>query len=552
MRVRIGARGRNQVLHRLSLIAALAAVPAFAQSGKGEIDWARRVLVGHGQGAPDLNAPSIAVARLGAERAAKLDAYRNALEALKGMQVQSGGSVGSLLQNDATLTSRVDGELKGVKPIKTHYFSDGGVSLDIEVPLDELPADLAKAIKVPDGVAPLKGAGGAAAQAAGGGGSSPGAGDVQVQTAMGQAAVLNGDKPAAREKAIEDALRHAVEMAVGTKVTSTSEVQDFQSKMDQVLTHSQGFVKKYQIVKEGMDGEVVQITIRAEISNLELDKDLQAMGLLMARKGMPRTMVLVAEQNIGMAAPSAAWMKDKGGQSALVSADLRIAENTILDQLRSGGFRQLIDPEIATEKVAQVGGITTEINASQARKLKTLTGAEVILIGQVIATSRGEMGDLGPGWRSCTATISGRAVNTDNGDILSTAETTQNAAQLDDLTCGKEAIKKASKVFSQEMIKKISARWSQDVSGGNEIHVTVHKVSGFKQATDFKSALAQHVRGVKGVSQRSFAGGTQELDVTLVGSTDQFAAEVEARKLGKFSVKVTGVTANTVDLELGQ
>lgn len=538
------------MLRRLAIVATMIAMPAFAQS-KGEIDWNRRVLIGHGQGAPNLNAPSIAVARLDAERAAKVDAYRNALEALKGMQLQSGGSVGTLLQNDATLTSRVDGEIKGVKPIKTHYFSDGGVSLDIEVPLDELPPELARAIKVPEGVAPLRGAGGSTGGQAQQQQPQQG-GDVQVQVAQGEAAVLGGDKPAAREKAIQDALRRAVEMAVGTKVTSTSEVQDFQTKMDQVLSHSSGFVKKYEILKEGMDGDVVQVTVRAVISNADLDKDLEAMGLLMARKGMPRTMVLIAEQNIGMAAPAAVWMKDKGGQSALVSADLRIAETTVLDQLKSGGFRQLIDPEIATEKAVQVGGITTEINAAQARKLKSLTGAEVILIGKVIATSRGEMGDLGPGWRSCTATISGRAVNTDNGDILSTDETTQNAAQLDDLTCGKEAIKKASKVFAQDMIKKVAARWSQDVSGGNEIHVTVRKVGGYRQANEFKSALGQHVRGVKGVSQRSFSGGTQELDVTLVGSTDQFAQEVEAKKLGKFSVKVTGVTANTVDLELGQ
>ena len=538
------------MLRRLALVVALVAVPRLALAqAKGEIDWNRRVLVGHGQGAPDLNAPSIAVARLGAERAAKLDAYRNALETLKGMDLQSGGSVGTLLQNDAALTSRVDGKLKGMKPIKTHYYSDGGVSLDIEVALDELPPELARAVKVPAGVAPLKGAG-VASSTGTSTSTSTVSGDVQVQTAMGQAAVLGGDKPAAREKAIEDALRHAVEMAVGTKVTSTSEVQDFQSKMDQVLTHSQGFVKRYEILKEGMDGDVVQVTVRASISMAELDKDLEAMGLLMARKGMPRTMVLIAEQNIGMAAPAAAWMK--GGQSALVSADLRIAENTILDTLKNGGFKQLIDPEIATEKAVQVGGITTEINASQARKLKSLTGAEVILVGQVIATSRGEMADLGPGWRSCTATISGRAVNTDNGDILSTGETTQNAAHLDDLTCGKEAIKKASKVFAQDMIKKIGERWSKDVSGGNEIHLTVRKVAGFKQATDFRSALTHHVRGVKGVAQRSFSGGTQELDVTLVGSTEQFATELEAKKLGKFSVKVTGITANTVDVELGQ
>jgi hypothetical protein len=532
------------VIRRLAFIAALAAAPAFAQN-KGEIDWTRRVLVGHGQGAPDLNAPSIAVARLGAERAAKLDAFRNALEALKGLDLQSGGNLGTLLQNDSTLTGRVEGKLKGVKPIKTHYYSDGGVSLDIEVPLDELPPEIARLVKVPAGVQPLKGAGEGSAAAAGG----PAPEGTTAQVAQGQAAVLGGDKPAAREKAIEDALRHAVEMAVGTKVTSTTEVQDFQSKMDQVLTHSQGFVKKYEIVKEGMDGDVVQVTVRAYISNAELDKDLEAMGLLMARKGMPRTMVLVAEQNIGMAAPAAVWMR---GEKALVSTDLHIAENTILDTLKNGGFRQLIDPEIAAEKAAQVGGMTTEITASQARKLKSLTGAEVILIGQVIALSRGEMPDLGPGWRSCTATISGRAVNTDNGDILSTGEATQNAAYLDDLTCGKEAIKKASRVFASDMIKKIGERWSKDVSGGNEVHLRVMKVPSFKTASDFRSALTQHVRGVKGVNQRSFSGGTQELDVTLVGSTEQFAQELEAKKLGKFSVKVTGITANTVDVELGQ
>ncbi|HEX4385125.1 MAG TPA: hypothetical protein VH083_19335, partial [Myxococcales bacterium] len=183
----------------------LASLPALAQN-KGDIDWGRRVLIGHGQGAPDLNAPSIAVARLGAERAAKLDAYRNALETLKGMQVQSGGSVGSLLQSNSALSSRVDGNLKGVKPIKNHYFSDGGVSLDIEVPLDELPPELASAIQVPAGQAPLRGAGGATA------GGMQASGDVQIQEAQGQAAILNGDKPAAREKAIADALRHAVEM----------------------------------------------------------------------------------------------------------------------------------------------------------------------------------------------------------------------------------------------------------------------------------------------------------------------------------------------------
>ena len=529
---------------RLVLVAALAAAGAFAQT-KGEIDWNRRVLVGHGQGAPDLNAPSVTVARLGAERAAKVDAYRNALESLKGLQLQSGGTVGSLLQDNQSLMARVDGTLKGVKPIKTHYFSDGGVSLDVEVPLDDLPAELSRDIRVPPGVAPLRGASSTAAQSP----AQAAQGDELVQVAQGEAAVLDGDKPAARHKAIDDALRRAVEMAAGTRVSGITETRDFQVKMDQVMTHSHGFVRRYEIVKEGVDGDAVQVTVRAFIGTAELDKDLEAMGLLMARKGMPRTMVLIAEQNIGMAAPRAVWMR---GQSALVSADLRIAEVTVLDALKNGGFGQLIDPEVAADKTVQVGGIATEITSAQARKLKSLTGAEVILFGHAIATSRGEMADLGPGWRSCTATISGRAVSTDTGDILSTAEATQSAAQMDDLSCGKEAIKRASRAFAQDMIKKIAARWTKDVSAGNDVHVTVRKVPSVKTASDLRAALVHKVRGVRNVSQRSFSAGTQELDVTLQGNTEDFAQEVEAKKLGKFSVRVLSLTANTVDLELGQ
>src|SRR5207248_3587465 len=276
---------------------------------------------------------------------------------------------------------------------------------------DELPPELARAIRVPAGAAPLAASAGAAPT--GGAPAGQVQGDAIVQEAQGEAAVLDGDRPAARQKAIDDALRRAVEMAAGTRVSSTTETKDFQVRMDRILTHAQGFVRRYEILKEGMDGDVVRVAVRALIGTAELDKDLEAMGLLMARKGMPRTMVLIAEQNIGMAAPRAVWMR---GESALVSTDLRIAEITVLDALKNGGFGQLIDPEIAAEKTVQVGGIATEITASQARKLKSLTGAEMIVFGQAVAVARGEVADLGPGWRSCAATISGRAVNTDNGD----------------------------------------------------------------------------------------------------------------------------------------
>jgi len=137
---------------RLLPFALLVLVPLTARAeATGEIDWQRRVLKATGQGAPDLNAPSIAVARLGAERAAMATAQRNALETLKGATLESGGTVGTLLQNDSALRSKVQGKLRGVRAVKTHYYSDGGVSLDVEVPLDQLPAEIAQNLKAPAG-----------------------------------------------------------------------------------------------------------------------------------------------------------------------------------------------------------------------------------------------------------------------------------------------------------------------------------------------------------------------------------------------------------------
>jgi hypothetical protein len=142
---------------RTLCLAALLLLPAVARAdATGEIDWTRRVIKARGQGAPDLNAPSISVARLGAERAAKADAFRNLLETLKGATVSQGDSIGTLMQNDSTLKTKVEGTIRGFKVVAPHYYSDGGVSLDVELDLDKLPAELAALLKPPAGTAAPK------------------------------------------------------------------------------------------------------------------------------------------------------------------------------------------------------------------------------------------------------------------------------------------------------------------------------------------------------------------------------------------------------------
>lgn len=145
----------------LALAAAAACValaaPARAESG---VDWQRKVVKCTGSGAANLRDASgnPAVARIGAERAAKLDALRNCLEAVKGVQLDSGHTVGNALASDQALAGRVQGIVRGFKVVGApRYFSDGGVEMDVEVPLDGALSDavLPKPEEKADAAAPV-------------------------------------------------------------------------------------------------------------------------------------------------------------------------------------------------------------------------------------------------------------------------------------------------------------------------------------------------------------------------------------------------------------
>jgi hypothetical protein len=61
---------------------------------------------------------------------------------LKGVQLRSGETVGGALRSDAALTGRVEGLVRGFRVVGApRYFSDGGVELDVEVPLQGALSD---------------------------------------------------------------------------------------------------------------------------------------------------------------------------------------------------------------------------------------------------------------------------------------------------------------------------------------------------------------------------------------------------------------------------
>ena len=119
-------------------------------------------------------------------------------------------------------------------------------------------------------------------------------------SAEGVGVIIDDNTAIARDQAIQDALRLVVEQAAGTMVASETLVQNYEVMRDQIYAKSQGYIQRYEVTDESTEGNLYKVTIQAAVAEGNLKNDIMALGLLMARKNMPRVMIMVAEQNVGM------------------------------------------------------------------------------------------------------------------------------------------------------------------------------------------------------------------------------------------------------------
>ena len=84
-------------------------------------------------------------------------------------------------------------------------------------------------------------------------------------TVTGAAEISGGNQDQAKKIAIHDALRSAVEMGVGVVIQSTTEVKDFEVIKDEIKSNAEGYVKEYDIVKEGAKDGRFSVTLRVKV-----------------------------------------------------------------------------------------------------------------------------------------------------------------------------------------------------------------------------------------------------------------------------------------------
>jgi hypothetical protein len=361
--------------------------------------------------------------------------------------------------------------------------------------------------------------------------------ETKTITAEGVAAIQGNAMDIARDAALEDAQKRAVEQAIGILIDSQTQVENYQLISDKILSQTKGYIKRYNVTGEAVDSSLLRVRINAEVSLRQLTDDLTAIGILLGQMHKPRTIVMIAEQNIGQEWNAWWW----GAQ-----ADLGVVEKTFIDIFTQKGF-EFIDRATASKEFQVTAAYRVQdLSATQAKTLGNQVDAEVVIVGKALSKL---YGDIGGGMKSVQANLSAKAVRTDTGQVIATVTTNAAAIHNTEETAGIEALKKASQTAANEMMGKILAVYSREVGSTRSVNITIDGLNK-AQFVKFKDVLRNQVRGIKVLHERSFNETTARISVDSKVSAQTLSDTLTLSDFGTFGVEVTGSTANSLELRV--
>ncbi len=353
-------------------------------------------------------------------------------------------------------------------------------------------------------------------------------------TTDGTASVLNNDKAMARDVAIQDALRNAVEQVTGTVVSSSTVVENAMVVEDNIYSKAKGYVKAYSILSEGeADGGLTyNVRVKAQVRAGAIKED---MADILRGAGNPRLMVLITERNIGQSEYSG------------LDVNLNVAENTIMENMRNKGF-EFVDQETAERSMRKDKALAAMQGDDQAAAaIGDRAGAEVIIVGKSFAKEAPGVSDMLGGMKSMQSTVSVKAINTDDGRVLVSKTQSDKTVHIDEVAGGTKAIEmaanKAADYLAEEIVKKFAR-------SSNTVTLNVTGIANYQMYTDLVNILKYEVRGIKGVSERDMTGTTGLIEVDTKFNSGQLASELLYKRFSGFSIRIISRTANKINLRL--
>lgn len=349
----------------------------------------------------------------------------------------------------------------------------------------------------------------------------------EVVQAEGLVAVLNNDILDAKKRALGEAQRNAVEMTVGVYVNAATRVEKAIMVDQQILSKTNGYIKKYKILTEGREGDFYKTKIEALVKIEDINKDLNILGLTAPPAPATTNLrigVVIMDRIDGV--------PDNDG----------VSEATLDDRLLSLQYKLVTVNELG-QAAKNLNADDFLNNLDQQKKVGELVKADVLVIGKATSSFNTDQG-LG-GMVSYRANISFKVLKIKQAALIYSNSFSSGGVSTTREAAGKEALKRAAAIAAEDLVRVLDQR----LKTFNFISVTVKNVSTLNQLNAVIKGL-QNMIEVKYTQTENFSNGTADIKVGAeIENIPSIAQKLES-KVEEVKVKVTAVTNSSIDVEI--
>lgn len=349
--------------------------------------------------------------------------------------------------------------------------------------------------------------------------------------AEGVGTIVGGDVARARDEALRDAYRVAIEQGVGVSIASRTDMKDFTVFYDKVVAQAGGYVQSYQLLGDYWqtpDG-LMHVKIRARVARGDVRSDLQALGLLIDMMGNPVIMVLVDEQNLNMRQSTS------------------LAETKIIEKLSAVRYHLVDQKQVEAIKVSDTAKRAMQGDIAAAVTLGERFAADIVIVGDVNSKFLTSTRTGNVTFQSCTAFGTLRAILTQTAQII-WAETPQaTKAHLQAEVAGLEAIKAMADDVASRLIWELPKRAGGGASGGTRTIQLIVNGCSYSQMNQIMQAL-RDMRGVASANRRTFENNIAVIDIQTTGNVDDLAVRLDSMTSPRLEVVM--VTRDKIEVKV--
>ena len=319
--------------------------------------------------------------------------------------------------------------------------------------------------------------------------------ETEVVEAEGMAPIVGGDVEGARKTSQGEAMKNALGLVVGVYVSQDALVSKSILIDETITSQSEGYIEKYETLKEWRDGEFFKTRIRAHVRKEDLAAKLRSLETEPQKLGNPV---------IGFDIKEAADSKPQ---------PTNYAELELKNRFSEAGF------------------ITGEKDK-----------ADILIKGEA-QTSFNTREGLG-GFVSYRAGISVSAVKQGSLETLASAQESAGGIDLNDAAAARASIinaaKKAAGPFKENILKALREK--------SIVRLNLANVATMNDLSDF-TKLLRNIPAVRASWVRGYSGGTAVIDV---GMHKGGAADLSQllMKNSKRPVKINRTSSYDLDAEL--